>query len=60
MSGAVYKTGRMLQVLALLLMPSAIWAAQIKRSERASVSLFCISIVIFALGYVLTQISKSV
>lgn len=53
MKRALYVVGRSLEVLGLLVLPSAIWAGQIGHDERGAISLFLGSVLIFYVGYFL-------
>ncbi len=53
-----YFIARTLQVIALVTMPSAIWAAAVYHNERACILVFTASLIIFLLGYFLARISK--
>jgi hypothetical protein len=57
MKGLLHFSGRGLQLLALLVLPSAIWSAEMTRSEALSIGLFVASVVIFFAGYALTRVS---
>lgn len=46
----LYQIGRSLQLLGLLLMPSAIWLAHFRRDEAGSITIFAGSFLIFYLG----------
>lgn len=49
--------GRALQLLALLVLPSAIWVAQMGRSETSSIAIFLASLGAFFAGTALRRIS---
>lgn len=52
----VWYLGRGLQLLGLLVTPSAIWAAEFTRNEPLSIGVFAGGILTFAAGYFLTRI----
>ena len=47
----IYFTGRTLQVIGLVAMPSAIWVAAVYHNERACIGIFAGSLAVFTLGY---------
>ena len=51
----IHFTGRVLQLAGLLALPSAIWAAEIQRSEALAVSVLVGSILIFFIGWILSR-----
>ena len=51
-----YSAGRVLQLIGLLAMPSSIWIAEFRHSERGAISVFLGSILIFIFGWFLTRI----
>lgn len=53
----VYQAGRAFQLAGLIALPSAIWVAQIGRSERGSIAIFVSSLAVFWLGYLLVHFS---
>ena len=55
MKRLLYLLGRGLQLLALLVLPSAIWVGWMGHDERGSITLFLGSIAVFYSGYFLTQ-----
>ena len=57
MKQVVFGFGRALQLLSLLVLPSAIWTAEMTRSEAMAVGLFAGSVVVFFAGYGLTRLS---
>ena len=57
MKTALHGFGRALQLLGLLVLPSAIWMAEMTHSEAASIGLFLCSIAVFFAGYALTRLS---
>jgi hypothetical protein len=50
-----YFAGRALQLLALLVLPSAIWAGSIDHSEFKSIAIFVSCLAAFYSGYFLTR-----
>lgn len=58
MSGAFYKAGRALQLIALGTLPFSLWVGWIGHNEAGSILIFVGSILIFALGTVLTGSAK--
>lgn len=50
--------GRIFQLIGLLAMPSAIWLGQFAHNERASIGVFLGSLLVFWLGYLLTQAAR--
>ena len=58
MNKIFYLAGRIFQLIGLLAMPSAIWAAEYLRSEPISIGIFLGAILVFALGWLLVKISK--
>ena len=48
--------GRGLQILSLLMMPSAIWVAEFKHSEQEAITVFAGSVVIFFIGWIFARI----
>ncbi len=54
----IYAAGRLLQLVGLLAMPSAFWLAQFAHDERGSIGFFLGSLLIFWLGYLLTQVAR--
>ncbi len=57
MKKAFYFLGRALQLLALLVVPSAIWAGEYNRSEAMAIGIFVSGILAFGAGYLLTQMT---
>ena len=51
----LYFTGRTFQLIGLLALPSAIWAAEIQRSEAAAVGILLGAIGIFFLGWIFSK-----
>ncbi len=56
----IFRLGRTLQVASLVAMPAAIWASAIRHSEKESILIFLGSIVVFYVGYLLTQVSAKI
>jgi hypothetical protein len=54
----MHALGRLLQLLALLVMPSAMWVAHFRRDEAGSITIFAGSIAVFFAGYLISQFSK--
>ena len=54
----LYYTGRALQLIALLSMPSAIWAGEYLHSEPAAIGIFVGALLVFALGWGLTALGR--
>jgi hypothetical protein len=52
----VFFAGRLTQAAALLILPSAIWTAEIRHSERESIGIFVFSIVLFTAGFLCTRL----
>ena len=52
-----YHVGRIFQLIGLVVMPSAIWVGHFGHNERGSIAIFVGAIVVFYLGYRLTQAS---
>ena len=52
----LYYLGRIVQVFSLLIMPSAIWAAEFRHSEREALGIFLGSTAIFFIGFGLSRI----
>ena len=55
MKRATYFAGRGLQLGALMLMPSAIWAGSMDHNEKNCILLFLACIALFYTGYFLTR-----
>ena len=53
----LHATGRGLQLLALLFMPSSIWVGWMSHDEAGCLTIFLGSIGVFALGYILTRLA---
>ncbi len=51
----LYYLGRLLQVVALVVLPSAIWIGQFGHNERGAIGIFLGSAFIFYLGWILTK-----
>ena len=49
-----YSAGRVLQLIGLLAMPSSIWIAEFRHSERGAISVFLGSMGLFFIGWLLT------
>ena len=54
MRSPLYVVGRTLQLLALLILPSSIWAAEFYHSEALSVGVLVAALLAFGAGYFLT------
>ncbi|HTL70535.1 MAG TPA: hypothetical protein VL404_04500 [Candidatus Eisenbacteria bacterium] len=50
--------GRGLELLALLVLPSAIWVAQFRHDEAGAILIFTGSIVVFFAGFLLIQLAS--
>jgi len=55
MQGFLKFVGRMLQLIALLALPSAIWVAEIQKSEAGAVTIFLGSLGAFFVGWIFTK-----
>ena len=53
-----YYLGRMLQVFALLLLPSAIWVAEFRRGEAEAILIFLAAVGIFFIGWLLHRFTE--
>jgi len=53
-----YGIGRTLQLIALLVMPSAIWVGHFEHNEAGAIAVFLGAIVLFMAGYVLASLGK--
>lgn len=53
-----YFIGRTLQVIGLVTMPSAIWAAAVYHNERACIQIFTASLAVFLSGYFFARIRR--
>ncbi len=51
----MFAAGRALQLLALLVLPSAIWAGALDHSEFKSITIFVACLAAFYSGYFLTR-----
>jgi len=51
----LYLVGRTLQLIGLLVLPSAIWYAQFDHNEPASLSIFIGSITVFYIGVLISK-----
>ncbi len=60
MGKGIYLLGRTIQVSSLVIMPAALWASAIRHSEKESILIFLGSIVVFYVGYLLTQVSAKI
>jgi hypothetical protein len=58
MKNLLYWLGKGFQVSALVILPFAIWAGQIRRSEKEAISIFLISVLVFLAGSLLTGHSQ--
>jgi len=58
MPGLLKFLGRTLQLIALLILPSALWVAEFQKSESGAVTLFLGAIGIFFIGSLLTKGAK--
>ena len=50
-----YFTGRTLQIIGLIVMPSAIWVGHIGHNERGAITIFVSSMVIFLVGWLFSR-----
>ncbi len=55
MKRPLYFLGRAFQLLSLVVLPSAVWAAEFYHNEAMSVGIFAAALLAFGLGYLLTQ-----
>ena len=55
----IYRAGRILQGIGLVVMPAAIWIAEFQHSERGAIGIFLGSMIIFFAGFCMTRLSKS-
>ncbi len=53
---SLYFLGRFLQLLGLLVLPSAIWVTEVLRSEAQALTVFLGGIALFFVGWILTRI----
>lgn len=44
--------------MALLILPSAIWMAEIRHSEKGAISIFILSVLVFAIGFCLARVAS--
>ena len=51
----LYYLGRLMQLAALIVLPSAIWVGQFGHSERGTILIFAGSVSVFYLGWLLTR-----
>ncbi len=56
MKRLVFIGGRLTQAAALLILPSAIWTAEIRHSEKATIGIFVFSIALFTAGFFATRL----
>lgn len=54
----LYTFGRALQFIGLLVMPSAMWFAEVQHSEARSIGVFVGAGVLFLIGMMLTRFSN--
>jgi len=54
----VYFLGRSLQFIGLLIMPTAMWFAEVQHSEARSIGVFVGAGIVFLIGLLLTRIAK--
>ena len=54
----VYYAGRIFQLIGLLALPSAIWVGQMGHSEKAAIAILISSLLVFAIGTFLVQLSR--
>ena len=52
----LYWTGRTLQFTGLLIVPSAVWAAEFLKSEAGAIGLLAGGLIIFFIGWLLARI----
>ena len=55
----LYYFGRILQVISLLAMPSAIWVGEFRHSERGAILIFGGSIAVFYFGWFFASVHKT-
>lgn len=51
----MYVFGRLMQLLALLVMPAAIWVGHFRHDEKGALTIFLGSVVIFFLGWLFAR-----
>ena len=56
MKRTLFMAGRTAQALALVAMPSAIWAAEFRKSEREAVTIFVGCMLLFLAGFLVTRL----
>ena len=56
MPGLLKFLGRTLQLIGLLILPSAIWVAEVQKSEAGAVTVFLGSLGIFLIGWVFLKL----
>lgn len=52
----IYWIGRLLQLIALIVMPLSIWVGQLGHNERGAIIIFVGSIFLFVMGWIISQI----
>ena len=52
----IFYLGRLLQLIALIAMPSAIWIGHFLHNERGAIIIFVGSMVVFVMGWIITLI----
>ena len=57
MKKPLYFLGRALQLLALIVLPSAIWAGEFNHSESMALGIFAAALLAFGTGFLLTQLT---
>lgn len=50
-----YFLGRTLQLVSLLTLPSAIWVAEVQKSEAGAITIFIGAITLFLIGWLLAR-----
>ena len=55
MKKSLYFLGRALQLLALLVLPSAIWVGSLGHDEKNCITIFLACLLVFYTGYFLTR-----
>jgi len=51
-----YFLGRTLQLIGLLVLPSAVWVAEVQKSEAGAIGVFVAGIGIFFIGWVFSKL----
>ena len=51
-----YCIGRILQLFALLLMPSAIWVGHFRHNEQGAIAVFVSSMAVFFVGWIFQKV----